>query len=202
MSDPDPATGTASPATGRRPAPARRGWRWVPVLFAALVEALAIAPVGALPFYLSPLVLGLTYLAAAVVGGRHATLWAPGLVISAWGVAVVLVFGQTVHTDFASVAARASGPLVEVLPAGEYYEMHLPKPTARPRARPPEPRRAPVAPRHRGQVARHTRGNAGRLPGRGKGNAGRGPMGLWRPVTIQRRRYQAQDRLPSRGDAA
>jgi len=109
MSDPGPATGTASPASGRRPAPARRGWRWVPVLFAALVETLAVAPVGPLPFYLTPLVLGLTYLAAAAVGGRHATLWAPGLVISAWGVAVVLVFSQTVHTDFASVAVTALG---------------------------------------------------------------------------------------------
>ncbi|MEO7746656.1 MAG: hypothetical protein ABIV05_10575, partial [Actinomycetota bacterium] len=84
-------------------------WRWVPVLIGALVEALALGPVGPLPFYLTPLVLGLTYLAAAAVGGRGATLWAPGLVISAWGVAVALVFSQTVHADFASVAVTALG---------------------------------------------------------------------------------------------
>ena len=95
--------------TGREHALPRRGWRWVPVLVAALVETVAVAPLGPLPFYLTPLILGLTYLAAAAVGGRDATLWAPGLVISAWGVAVTLVFSQTVHADFASVAVTALG---------------------------------------------------------------------------------------------
>ena len=107
--DPGPATGTGSLETGRLAVPARRGWRWVPVLTGALVETLAVGPVGPIPFYLTPLVLGLTYLAAAAVGGRDATLWAPGVVISAWGVAVALVFSQTVHADFASVAVTALG---------------------------------------------------------------------------------------------
>ncbi len=108
-SDPGPATGTNSVAAGPLAGSSRHGWRWVPVLIGALVETVAVAPVGPLPFYLTPLVLGLTYLAAAAVGGRGATLWAPGLVISAWGVAVALVFSQTLHADFASVAVTALG---------------------------------------------------------------------------------------------
>lgn len=108
-SDPGLAMGADSPVTGRQHPLPRRGWRWVPVLVAALVETLTVAPIGPLPFYLTPLILGLTYLAAAAVGGRDATLWAPGLVITAWGVAVTLVFSQTVHADFASVAVTALG---------------------------------------------------------------------------------------------
>lgn len=89
--------------------PTVRRWRWVPVLIGALFVTLAVAPIGALPFYSTPLVLGVTYLAAAAVGGRHATLWAPGLIITAWGAAVVLVFSHTVNEDFAAVAVTALG---------------------------------------------------------------------------------------------
>jgi len=84
-------------------------WRWIPVVVGALVVSLAVAPVGALPFYVTPLILGLTYLAAAVLGGRHATLWAPGFIITFWGAGVVLVFSHTISTDFPSVAVTALG---------------------------------------------------------------------------------------------
>lgn len=97
---------TSGPAA---PVPATRGWRWVPVLVGALVVSLAVAPVGVLPFYATPLVLGVTYLAAAAAGGRHATLWAPGLIITAWGGAVVLVFSHTVNADFPAAAVTALG---------------------------------------------------------------------------------------------
>lgn len=71
--------------------------------------SLAVAPVGPLPFYTTPLILGLTYLAAAAVGGRRATLWAPGLIITAWGGAVVLVFSHTLDADFTAVAVTSLG---------------------------------------------------------------------------------------------
>lgn len=104
MADPGTTTdaGTVVPATRLR-------WRWVPVLVGAVVVSLAGDPIGALPFYATPLVLGLTYLAAAVVGGRTATLWAPGLVITAWGTGVVLVFSHTLNADFPSVSVTALG---------------------------------------------------------------------------------------------
>jgi hypothetical protein len=106
----DPADArTGSSAAGRAAAPIPRSWRWVPVLVGAVVETVAVAPIGPLPFYLTPLVLGLTYVAAASVGGRHATLWAPGMVITAWGAGVVLVFSQTLHVDLAPVAVTALG---------------------------------------------------------------------------------------------
>ena len=87
----------------------RRRWRWVPVLVGAVTQTLVVAPWGHLPFYLTPLVLGLTYLTAAAVGGRDATLWAPGLIITSWGLSVALVFSQTIHADFTSVAVTAIG---------------------------------------------------------------------------------------------
>jgi len=79
------------------------------VVVGALVVSLAVAPVGALPFYVTPLILGLTYLAAAVLGAPHATLWASGFIITFWGLGVVLVFSHTITTDFPAVAVTALG---------------------------------------------------------------------------------------------
>ncbi len=104
------ATGRPAGAVAQAPAaPRLRGLRWVPVLIGALVVGLAVAPVGPLPFYSTPLVLGLTYLAAAAMGGRSATLWAPAAVITAWGAAVVLVLSGTVDADFAAVTVTGLG---------------------------------------------------------------------------------------------
>jgi len=73
------------------------------------VVSLALKPVGPVPFYFTPLVLGLTYLAAAATTGRQGTLWRPGCVITLWGVAVALEFSHTTHADFTSVAVTALG---------------------------------------------------------------------------------------------
>jgi len=107
----DPSTTTGVPTTTQPviPGPATGRWRWVAALAGALVVSLAVAPVGPLPFYTTPLILGLTYLAAAAAAGRQATLWAPGLIITAWGGAVLLVLSRTLNADFAAVAITALG---------------------------------------------------------------------------------------------
>jgi len=89
--------------------PATRRGRWVPVLLGATIVSAAGDPVAALPSYATPLILGVTYLGAAAMGGRGATLWAPGLVITVWGAAVVLVFSHTLDADFTAVAVTALG---------------------------------------------------------------------------------------------
>lgn len=83
--------------------------RWIPVLAGALIVSLLLAPVGPVPFYFTPLVLGLTYTAAAVIGGRGGTMWAPAVIITFWGIAVALEFSHTTHADFTSVAVTALG---------------------------------------------------------------------------------------------
>lgn len=86
-----------------------RKFRWIPILIGALVESFLLSPIGPKPFYLTPLVLGLTYLVAAATGGRKGTLWAPGLIITCWGIGVLLVFSHTVAADFPSVSVTALG---------------------------------------------------------------------------------------------
>lgn len=44
---------------------------------------------GVLHFYYTPLVVGLTYLAAAAAAGRRGALWAPGIITTFWGIAVL-----------------------------------------------------------------------------------------------------------------
>lgn len=56
-------------------------------LIAGLVEG------GILDYYTFPLLLGLTYLAAAAISRSRGTLWGPGLVTTVVGLAVVLWFG-------------------------------------------------------------------------------------------------------------
>lgn len=109
VTDPSTTTGAATTTEPRTPGSATGRWRWVPALAGALVVSLAVAPLGPLPFYTTPLILGLTYLGAAAAAGRQATLWAPGLIITAWGGAVLLVFSHTLNADFPAVAVTALG---------------------------------------------------------------------------------------------
>lgn len=109
VTDPSTTTGAATTTEPGTPGSATGRWRWVPALAGALVVSLAVAPLGPLPFYTTPLILGLTYLGAAAAAGRQATLWAPGLIITAWGGAVLLVFSHTLNADFPAVAVTALG---------------------------------------------------------------------------------------------
>ena len=50
-------------------------------------------------FYYTPLIVGLTYLGAAATAGRKGALWAPGIVTSCWGIAVLLGVHRVVTID-------------------------------------------------------------------------------------------------------
>jgi len=52
-----------------------------------------------LHFYYTPTIAGLTYLAAAAAAGRKGALWAPGIVTTCWGIAVLLGVHQVVTLD-------------------------------------------------------------------------------------------------------
>lgn len=54
-----------------------------------------------LRFYWTPLIVGLTYLAAAMVAGRRAALWAPGIVTTCWGISVLLGVHGAITIDSA-----------------------------------------------------------------------------------------------------
>jgi hypothetical protein len=54
---------------------------------AAVYAALVYGP---LEFYWTPFLLGVAYLGAATAGGRRGGLWATGLVLTGWGVGVLL----------------------------------------------------------------------------------------------------------------
>ncbi len=58
------------------------------LLAGAAIYALLVY--GPLQFYWTPLLLGLAYLGAAAAGGRRGGLWATALVLTGWGVGVLL----------------------------------------------------------------------------------------------------------------
>lgn len=83
---------TAGPLLTRR----RRGA--LALIAGALVEGVLVQQ-GIIEFFWTPLILGLTYLAAATAAGRKGALWAPGIVVTCWGVAVVLGVKQVLTFD-------------------------------------------------------------------------------------------------------
>lgn len=71
--------------------------RGLVLLAGAVAIVLLIQPIGPLDYYWNPLLVGLAFVAAAAVTGPHSPLWGAGLVVSAWGTAVVLE--NTVRVD-------------------------------------------------------------------------------------------------------
>lgn len=100
--------------------PAMRIRQGLVLLAGAVVIALAIGADGR-AFSWTPLALGVTYLAAAVAGGRRGGYWAGALALCGWGGAVVIVaqarpdldtsglylLGAGVGATVACLAARA-----------------------------------------------------------------------------------------------
>lgn len=94
---------------GARPS-SRQAWaRGVLLVVGGLVVVVLIKPVGPEKLYVMPLVLGLTYLASAVAGGRSGGLWVPGLIVTAWGVATTTVLSGAISVDFTAAAVLAIG---------------------------------------------------------------------------------------------
>lgn len=79
------------------------------LLVGAVVVAAVIQPVGHAQLYWMPLIIGISYLAASAVGGRTGGLWVPGMMITFWGAADVLVLSGTWHVDFPSAAITGIG---------------------------------------------------------------------------------------------
>ena len=64
--------------------------RGLVLLAGAVAMVLLAKPVGPLDYYWLPLLVGLTFVAAAAVTGPRSPLWGAGLVVSAWGTAKVI----------------------------------------------------------------------------------------------------------------
>jgi len=73
-----------------------------------------LVEVGDLRFEWTPLLVGLSYLVAAVLGGRRGSYWATACVITGWGAGVVLLAETTidVSSDAGSLLAAGTGALV------------------------------------------------------------------------------------------
>jgi hypothetical protein len=78
------------------------------LLLGAVVFALVVGPEPD-RFYLTPIGLGLVYLAAAAAGGRRGGYWATAIVLVAWGLAVVWVRRGSPDLDTAGVYMAAVG---------------------------------------------------------------------------------------------
>jgi hypothetical protein len=93
-------TAVGTPRNATAGAPARdthtaplswRARRAGPLFVGAALVLLLVQPVGALPTKgWIPLILGLSYLASAALGGRRAALWSPGIIVAGWALAPML----------------------------------------------------------------------------------------------------------------
>jgi len=79
------------------------------VLLLGAVVFIVVVGTEADRFYLTPLGLGLAYLAAAAAGGRHGGYWATAIVLAAWGLAIVLLQQLRPDLDTAGVYMVAVG---------------------------------------------------------------------------------------------
>lgn len=98
---------TRTSHTGPKPAARRRSG--AVLLAGALLVSVVVAPGGSAKLYWMPIILGLSYLVAGVVAGKSSLYWAAGLIVSSWGLAVLLVLRGSLTTDFAGTATTAIG---------------------------------------------------------------------------------------------
>jgi len=78
------------------------------LLLGAVIFAIVVGPEPG-RFYLTPLGLGLAYLAAAAAGGRRGGYWATAIILVAWGLAVVWMREIRPDLDAAGVYMGAVG---------------------------------------------------------------------------------------------
>ncbi len=101
-------TATASLPLDSTRTPAMRLRQGLVLLLGAVVFAAVVGPEPD-RFYLTPLGLGLAYLAAAAAGGRRGGYWATAIVLVVWGLAVVWVREGRPDLDTAGVYMVAVG---------------------------------------------------------------------------------------------
>ncbi len=80
----------------------------VALLAGALVLVVFVAPDGR-DFYWTPLVLGLTYLGAALAGGRHGGHWATACGLTGWGAGVAVAGYLRPELDAAGLYLLGAG---------------------------------------------------------------------------------------------
>lgn len=61
------------------------------ILLAGALALVLLVAGGTLDFFWTPLIIGLTYLAAAASGGRDGSYWATACVLTGWGLAVMFI---------------------------------------------------------------------------------------------------------------
>lgn len=87
MTSVDPRHDSATSTGGAEPLSARVR-RGAPLVAGAVVILLFLQPIGSLPLKgWVPILSGLTFVAAGLLGGRRGRLVGPGIVLAAWGVA-------------------------------------------------------------------------------------------------------------------
>jgi hypothetical protein len=99
---------TSARSSGRGPGARRRLSAGV-LFVGALLASFVVVPGGSAKLYWIPIIVGMAYLLAAAVVGRQSPLWPAGVVVSSWGVAVLLVLRGTWSTDFSGTAVTAIG---------------------------------------------------------------------------------------------
>lgn len=92
-----------------RPSSTQAWARGVLLLVGGVAVIVLVQPVGPGKLYVMPLIIGVTYLASSVAGGRSGGLWVPGLIVTAWGVATTTVLSGIIRIDFTAAAVLAIG---------------------------------------------------------------------------------------------
>ena len=101
----------ADPATERSAVPKAAGVRInqaVALLAGAVFLAAVVAPDDR-RFYWTPLTIGLTYLGAAIVGGRRGGHWATACALTGWGAAVVFAGATRPDLDISGLYLAGAG---------------------------------------------------------------------------------------------
>lgn len=101
----------ADPPTERSAVPKAAGVRvsQAVVLLAGAVFLVAIVAPDDRRFYWTPLAIGLTYLGAAIVGGRRGGHWATACALTGWGAAVVFAGATRPDLDFSGLYLAGAG---------------------------------------------------------------------------------------------
>jgi hypothetical protein len=79
------------------------------LLAGAAFVSFVVVPGGSAKLYWMPIILGISYLLAGAVAGKGSLFWAAGLIVSSWGLAVLLLLRGTWTTDFSGTAVTAIG---------------------------------------------------------------------------------------------